>query len=238
MRDVGRAVPVLPLSRLAVLSLSIAFASSPALASKPVKRTLTGCVVDKAFYSVDQRAYRIALPDAFDLAPFEGQGVAISGLLYPGDRFEPDEGTRPVQKQKVCPTASIRAIKHDTVVRFRVDAGYAADAGDFVKAMDLIGQAMAYVTPPECDTFTDRATILAQKGDLAAAKKDLAVIRARKQCYVAGKMNPLLLQDVAKAMMAKGDKKGAIEALKLANAACDGSWCRDDITKELAEARK
>ncbi len=231
---------MLPLSRhlFLYLLLAIVFAAGAAEASKPVKRTLTGCVVDKVFYSVDGRAYPISLAQTVDLTPFEGQGVAITGLLYPGDRFEPDAGTKPVQKQKVCPDASLRLIKHETVVRFRVDAGYAADAGDFTKAMDLIGKAMAFVTPPECDTFTDRAHILAQKGDLAAAKKDLAVIRAKKQCYVAGKMNPLLLQDVAKAMMAKGDKKGAVDALKLANAACDGNWCRDDITKELAEAKK
>jgi hypothetical protein len=226
------------LNALAVLGV-LALVAPHAEASKPVKRTLKGCVADKVFFSVDgTTAYRISLPEAFDVAAFEGQGVSISGLLYPGDRFEPDEGAKPAITAKTCPVPAMRAIKNDRVVRLRIDAQAAAQAGDFPKAHELMDQAFAMLTPPACDSFSDRAEILAREGDYKAMAKDLAVIRARKQCYVAGKVNPLLVEDVGKVLMAKGENKLAIEALNLANAVCDGDWCRDDIKKELAEAKK
>ena len=123
-------------------------------------------------------------------------------------------------------------------MRLRINAQTAAEGGDFVKAHELIDQAFAVLTPPACDSFSDRAEILAREGDYKAMAKDLAVIRARKQCYVIGKVNPLLVEDVGKVLLAKGEKKLAIEALNLANAVCDGDWCRSDIKKELAEAKK
>ncbi|MEO7094555.1 MAG: hypothetical protein ABI175_14965 [Polyangiales bacterium] len=217
----------------------LALAAPHAEASKPVKQTLKGCVADKVFFSIDgTRAYRISLPEAFDVAAFEGQGISISGLLYPGDRFEPDEGVKPTLTTKTCPVPAMRAIKNDFVVRLRIDAQKLAEGGDFVQAHVLIDKAFAMLTPPACDSFSDRAEILAREGDTKGVSKDLAVIRARKQCYVAGKVNPLLVEDVGKVLLAKGEKKLAVEALELANKVCDGNWCREDIKKELAEAKK
>jgi hypothetical protein len=231
-------MPVRALNALGVVVI-LALAAPHAEASEPVKRTLKGCVYEKTFYSVDgDTAYRITTPAKFDLAPFEGQLVSISGLLSPGDRFEPDPGSAPTVTAKSCSAAVLRPIKNELVVRLRINAGTAAEAGDFAKAHELIDQAFAMLTPPACDSFSDRAEILAREGDFKAMAKDLAVIRARKQCYVAGKVNPLLVEDVGKVLLAKGEKKLAIEALNLANAVCDGDWCRDDIKKELAEAKK
>lgn len=219
--------------------LLILLIASRAEASKPVKRTLKGCVADKTFFSVDgTTAYRISLPQTYDVAAFEGQGISISGLLYPGDRFEPDDGAKPVLTDKTCPLMAMRAIKNDLVVRLRIDAQAAGKAGDFPKAHELIDQAFAILKPPACDSFSDRAEILAREGDYTGVAKDLAVIRARKECYVASRVNPLLVEDVGKVLLAKGEKKLAIEALTLANQVCDGDWCREDIKKELAEARK
>ncbi len=226
------------LKALAVVVVTV-LAASHAEASKPVKRTLKGCVAEKVFFSIDgTMAYRISLPETFDVAAFEGQGISISGLLYPGDRFEPDDGAKPTLTEKTCPLPAVRAIKNDLVVRLRIDAEDAAKAGDFPKAHELIDNAFSILTPPACDSFSDRAEILAREGDYKGMAKDLAVIRARKKCYVAGKVNPLLVEDVGKVLLAKGEKKLAIEALNLANAVCDGDWCRDDIKKELAEAKK
>ena len=231
-------MPVPALKALAVVT-ALLIAGPHAEASEPVKRTLKGCVVDKVFFSVDgNTAYRISTPAKLDLAPFEGQAISISGLLSPGDRFEPDPGSAPSVTAKTCSAAALRPIKNELVVRLRIDAQTAAKAGDFTKAHGLIDEAFAMLTPPACDSFSDRAEILAREGDTKAVAKDLAVIRARKQCYVAGKVNPLLVEDVGKVLLAKGEKKLAIEALNLANAVCDGDWCRGDIKKELAEARK
>ena len=238
-------MPVRALNGLAVVT-ALLIAAPHAEASEPVKRTLKGCVFDKTFYSVDgDTAYRMSMqtfPDPpqpkLDLGPFEAQSISISGLLGPGDRFWPDPGTMPTVTAKTCPVRALRAIKNDLVVRLRIDAQTAGEAGDFPKAHALIDEAFAMLTPPACDSFSDRAEILAREGDFKGVAKDLAVIRARKQCYVAGKVNPLLVEDVGKVLLAKGEKKLAIEALNLANAVCDGDWCRDDIKKELAEAKK
>ena len=62
---------------------------APAAASKPVPKTIVGCVVNGTFVSSD--GYEIhprnAEGQAVDLRPFEGRQVTISGDLLPGDAF-------------------------------------------------------------------------------------------------------------------------------------------------------
>jgi hypothetical protein len=61
----------------------------PAIASKRVPKTITGCVFSGAFVSSD--GYDIHPRDgkghAIDLRPFEGHTVTIIGELLPGDAF-------------------------------------------------------------------------------------------------------------------------------------------------------
>jgi hypothetical protein len=222
--------------RTASLALLLLTAST-AGASKPVQRTLSGCVVDGTFYSIAGRAYRISTPASLDLRPLEGKGVSMRGWLSPGDRFELAQGARPEVMQRACPTRSLRLVRRDQVMGLRVAATKAATAGEHDRAVELIGQAMALVSPADCDTFTDRAHIMALKGDLPAAAKDVATIKAKK-CFVEGRMNPLLLRDLGTLLLSKGDRRAAISALELALAACDGDWCRPDIEKALKSARK
>jgi hypothetical protein len=62
---------------------------APAAASKPVPKTIVGCVANGIFVSSD--GYEIhprnADGQAVDLRPFEGHQVTISGDLLPGDAF-------------------------------------------------------------------------------------------------------------------------------------------------------
>jgi hypothetical protein len=185
-----------------------------ARASGPVDKTLVGCVVDGAFYSIDERAYPIATQASLDLKPFEGKSIALKGQLYPGDRFILDDGAKPEVKAQKCPAASIALVRREQASRMAIDAIYAAKEGDHARAVELVERAVALVTPPECDTLTLRAEVMALKGDTAAADKDVAAIKAKKACSVAnGKtVNPLLLQDVGNALVAKGDKRGAVAA--------------------------
>jgi hypothetical protein len=80
-------------------------AITPAVASKPVPRTIVGCVTNGSFVSSD--GYEIhpttANGQAVDLRPFEGRQVTISGDLLPGDAFivkKPPADTGPCRTGK------------------------------------------------------------------------------------------------------------------------------------------
>lgn len=75
---------------VAALATAAAWAGiAPAFASKPVPKTIVGCVFNGTFVSSD--GYDIHPRDAngkeVDLRPFEGHTVTISGDLLPGDAF-------------------------------------------------------------------------------------------------------------------------------------------------------
>ena len=62
---------------------------APAVASKPVPKTIVGCVFNGTFVSSDGYDIRPSYADGkeVDLRPFEGHQVTISGDLLPGDAF-------------------------------------------------------------------------------------------------------------------------------------------------------
>ena len=62
---------------------------APAIASKPVPKTIVGCVANGIFVSSDGYEIHPRTADgrAIDLRPFEGHQVTISGDLLPGDAF-------------------------------------------------------------------------------------------------------------------------------------------------------
>lgn len=63
-----------------------------ALASGPVPRTMTGCIMNGEMTSQD--GYAITVLDRanrrINLMPYNGRRIAASGNLLPGDRFYPD----------------------------------------------------------------------------------------------------------------------------------------------------
>jgi hypothetical protein len=73
---------------LAVLTLG-SWPASFVFASRPVPRTIAGCVLDGAFVSSDGYTMRPRYADgrAADLRLLEGRAVTISGALLPGDEF-------------------------------------------------------------------------------------------------------------------------------------------------------
>lgn len=77
-----------------LISACVVFATSlvgiaPAVASKPVPKTIVGCVANGSFVSSDGYEIRPRTADgqAIDLRPFEGRQVTIRGDLLPGDAF-------------------------------------------------------------------------------------------------------------------------------------------------------
>lgn len=75
---------------LAILAMALGLWSvAPTSASRPVPRTIAGCVIGGAFISSDGYTIRPRDADgrATDLRPLEGRAVTISGDLLPGDAF-------------------------------------------------------------------------------------------------------------------------------------------------------
>jgi hypothetical protein len=71
-------------------------AIAPAIASKPVAKTIVGCVFDATLISSDGYEIHPRHADgrAVDLRPFEARTVTISGALLPGDVLIVDKPPR------------------------------------------------------------------------------------------------------------------------------------------------
>ena len=105
----------------AVLAAATALAGiGPAVASKPVPKTIVGCVVNGGFVSSDGYDIRPMYADwkEVDLRPFEGHQVTISGDLLPGDAFivkKPLVDSGPCKTTKPAGTDSSVAPATETV---------------------------------------------------------------------------------------------------------------------------
>lgn len=75
--------------RIAALALCLACFGDAALASRPVPKTIQGCVVGGAFIS--SNGYRIRVRDTahapVDLTPYEDMEIRYFGHLLPGDIY-------------------------------------------------------------------------------------------------------------------------------------------------------
>lgn len=85
-----RSKTITNLSRAVVAALAlVSIAPTESRASKPVPRTVTGCVIkgelvgDPYVYSV-RRQTKDGL-ERYDLAPYEGRLIRVKGSLLPGD---------------------------------------------------------------------------------------------------------------------------------------------------------
>lgn len=72
-----------------LLVAGLVFSASPAGASRPVLRTIQGCVINGVFISHD--GYRIKVWHEWrkpvDLGPFEGREIRYVGSLLPADNY-------------------------------------------------------------------------------------------------------------------------------------------------------
>lgn len=76
-------------TRAVLIAGALFVSASAADASRPVPRTITGCVVGGTFTSDD--GYVIQAKSGYedyDLGPFEGRRIRAKGMLSPGDRFQ------------------------------------------------------------------------------------------------------------------------------------------------------
>lgn len=73
----------------ALIAAGVLMCAAPALASRPVPRTITGCVSGGTFTSDDGYVIRAkgANFEDYDLGRFEGRRISVRGMLSPGDLF-------------------------------------------------------------------------------------------------------------------------------------------------------
>lgn len=80
----------------ALAAATLVAAATEASASRPVRRTIVGCVVETTFFSED--GYVIRVNDRanapVDLQRWRGRRLEIKGWLSPGDRFNLDGAPR------------------------------------------------------------------------------------------------------------------------------------------------
>ena len=218
---------------LFLVSLSVGAAD----ASKPIPWTMKGCVAAGVFYSIDDDSASVVklMRKQLDLTKLDGKHIEVAGLLYPGDYFTPGDAA-PVVKG-ACTAAHLRAIEYGKADELRMQAGRLASEGKLDESLKLVEASIKLVQPANCDTFIDRAHLFARKNELAAAARDVELLKARK-CRFRGALNWLLLQELAVDLRKRGADKTAVEALTLALASCDADICRPDLERDLAAAKK
>lgn len=222
--------------KLVVAFVVLAILGTQAEASKPIPWTMKGCVAGGVFYSIDKdaaSAVKTMNGTTLDVSRLDGKFIEVAGLLHPGDYFTP--GDKPPVVKRDCNASDRRAIDYGKAADIRMQgARMAKDKPD--EALKLVEESIKLVQPANCDTYIDRAHLLARKKDLASAVRDVGILEARK-CQFRGRLNWLLLQEFAAELRTQNDHKTAVRALTLARANCDADICRPDIEKDLAAAK-
>ncbi|MEO0249230.1 MAG: hypothetical protein ABIN58_06735 [candidate division WOR-3 bacterium] len=212
-----------------------------AAGTAPVQKTLNGCVAGGTFYSITRdaqtgkpvKAYAIRIEGSPDLIPHEGKRLAMTGLLFPGDRFVLDKGSRPVDTG-TCEDEEIRVIRKELIILYRV-AGYkAAQKKDFDEALRLTNQALT-MDPNLCGTYVDRALVYNLKGDFTAGAADIRRVRDGA-CVDPQGLNHLIVQEIGETLEKAGRKSDAVDLYYMGLNACDSDMCREAIENSLRRA--
>ncbi len=207
--------------------------------SRPVQKTLTGCVLGGQFYSiyVDQntgkpsQAYQIHFRSKPDLSAFEGKTVTFEGWLSPGDTFSLREGARPAIISPVCSNDSRKVILRRFLIGYVVAAHKAARKNDFNEALRLMGKALE-IDSTDCQTYIDRAYVYYLQGDSDSGDRDIRLVMTRG-CQDPYRLNFLTMDDVAKVLLRQGRGTEATELYGFALDTCTSDICREKIRKEL-----
>ncbi len=233
----GRLLPAV-IGWLCFVSFALS-AWNPADASRPVARTLTGCVIDGTFYSISvdpdtgrpDKAYPTRTGDGVDLSRYEGKTIILDGFLSPGDRFSVKAGIRPVVKSKTCGADERKAIGRESLVARVINAHRAALRGDFAEAYRQVDRALT-IDRSDCQTYIDRAYIHYLRGDFPAGDRDVHLVMNR-QCPDMKRINFLILLDTAKVLLRHGKRAEAERIYRFAFDTCGSEICRDAVKREM-----
>lgn len=164
----------------AVLAAAPALMATPAAASRPVPKQITGCVIDGFFITHDGYRLRPRFSGAsrpYDVRRFEGRRLTLDGALLPGDAYilkgEPRD-TGP------CPDTIRRAAERALRWAWRDRARDLREAGDFAAALGAIDRALT-LDPTLC-LYEDRAVVREALGRIDDAIADLTHASTQADC--------------------------------------------------------
>jgi hypothetical protein len=166
-----------------VLCCLVAGLPRPAAASRAVKSSFNGCVVDGLLITKDGYHYTLMSSSgkkAFDPGPHEGKLIRLDGLLLPGDHFVAKPRSLKVKGKCLFNNKRFRRARAWANRSVALDL---LQGGKLKAAQKRMGQAIA-VDPGEYNFYLLRARILGQRGKIGPARRDIA--RAIKHSKDAG----------------------------------------------------
>ena len=212
-----------------------------AVGSAPVQKTLNGCVAGGTFYSISldvrtgkpAKAYPMRIEGGPDLASYEGKKLSVSGLLYPGDRFVLNKGSRAIERG-TCEGDEVGVIRKELILSYRI-AGYkAAQKKEFDEALRLANVALAMDTNL-CGTYIDRALTYNLKGDFADGAADIKRV-TDGACVDPQGLNFLMLDELGATLEKAGKKSDAIDLYYMGLHSCESDMCREAMETSLRRA--
>ncbi len=211
-------------------------------ASMPVRKTLTGCVIDGRFFSImidsqtgrPVKAYPIRIEQNFDIPAYEGKTISVAGSLLPGDRFIVMKGSSPAVIKDTCSRDNLNLIKKELIMEYRVAGYQEAKNRNFDNALKLTNKAL-YMDKTLCGTYVDRALIYYLKGDFASGTNDIKTVK-NGRCRDPKDLNFLILEEIGAILENSGSKADAINLYKMGLKSCQSEMCRQTMNKALRKA--
>ena len=173
---------------LALLLLVFAVPPEWAIASRPIRAIIIGCVIEGFFISQEttlntERGLQTSYGSHFirvagvNLSRYEGQTLRLTGSLNPGDLFFTNEQTLQVLSPS-CDVASIRHFKQTFTWACRTLARERLAAKVYDEALRYINRAIE-IDSTECEFYVTRSEIYRAHGssDLAVEDEKQAAIR-------------------------------------------------------------
>lgn len=157
---------------IGVVGALLAVSTGAALASRPIRKTFDGCVIDGMLVSSDGYRYRLMADKTnapFVPATYEGRHIKLSGLLYPGDWFRPD-GPKATVIGK-CHLMKNKRLRSTLAWAYRGLALQHLGSGEAGKALRYINRAIA-LDAKMYAFYRVRASVHDKLGNRTAAHAD------------------------------------------------------------------
>jgi hypothetical protein len=157
----------------------------------------------------------------------------MNGLLFRGDRFVLDRGSRSVEKG-TCDADERVVIQKELIMSYRVAGYQAAQKKEFDNALRLVNAGLD-TDRNLCGTYIDRALIYNLKGNFSAGAADIKRVKDGT-CVDPQGLNFLMVQEIGETFERAGKKSDSIDLYYLGLNSCDSDICREGMEGILGKA--